>query len=162
MGKRAHAVFGATVLILSGCAVGGQYGYSSALAPAPKSLASPNAGNLENLARAFLERELRSGCGSGVPRIDGYSNGYSVEFKVRGLRGCIITGGRSWELIQVTFTPVGHNPPQISVTLDAWLASGFIYPPDSQFTKSMEPESSGSLTDFARKLASDFSSYIGA
>lgn len=151
------SVLVATLLFLiTGCSVGGHYGYGTGVALAPSSIGSGDPTEFERTARSFLRSELRRECARGDPDIRGFANGYSVEFKVRGLRGCIITGGRLWELIQITFTRFGNDSSRISVIVDGWTAPGFLYPADSQFTRSMEPEYAGSVSDFARMLASDF------
>jgi hypothetical protein len=148
-------------LSVMGCSVGGQYGYSVGSASVSRSSMSRDAAEFQSSTRSLLQSELLRQCDYGQPDIQGYGNGYAVEYKVRGVRGCIIRHGRLWELIQVTFIQPGDGQGQVSVIVDGWTAPGFEYPLDSQFTRSMEPEYAGALMDFARQLASGFGSYQG-
>jgi hypothetical protein len=144
--------------MIDGCALGNQYGYSSVLASAPRPAVSRTYSDFASLTNAFLISEL-SKCGNGKPQLQRLTYGdYSVEYKVRGLRGCIV-GNSQWDLLQVSFTRTGEEYRQVSVVVEGWFASGFHYPLDSQFTTNMQPEFSGELHDFTEMLANDFSAY---
>jgi hypothetical protein len=85
-----------------------------------------------------------------------------VEIIVRGLRGRVVQGGTDWERLQLTLALTGaKDSPTLRVTADGDLASGIgSYPPDSSFTRSMEPQYKGQLSDFAKKLANDLRNYL--
>lgn len=79
-----------------------------------------------------------------------------VEVIVRGLRGQVVRGGADWERTQLTFVVTGGakgKPAILRVTIDGRLASGVgTYPPDSQFTRDMEPKNSITMTEYAKRL----------
>ena len=85
-----------------------------------------------------------------------------VEVVVRGLRGHVIQGGSDWEKLQLQLALTGGKvSPTLRVTADGDLSSGIGgYPPDSSFTRSMEPQYKGPLSDFAKKLANDLRSHL--
>lgn len=82
-----------------------------------------------------------------------------VDVIVRGLRGHVIKGGSEWEKIQISAVKSGAT--EVRFIADGMLASGAgNYPPDSQFTKSIEAGNAQDLTLYASTLATAFSDYI--
>ena len=82
-----------------------------------------------------------------------------VEVLVRGIRGQVINGGRDWEKLQIVFhlNSLGRASSTMRVFVDGQIASGIgAYPPDAQFTRSMEPTHSENLTQYAKKLTDQF------
>lgn len=144
-------------IFVGACSIGGEYGHGVGYASPEQAISSrPIQGSSQSIA-AFLKAEFSKICpNSGIPIIRSDSSGHSYNYWVRGLQGCVVVGSRQWELLQITFVPNGHD---ISVVVDGWLASGFEYPSDTQFTKSMEPGYGEQVRTFAQTLAGDFGGY---
>jgi hypothetical protein len=82
-----------------------------------------------------------------------------VEVMVRGLKGEVIPGGNVWEKTQLVFMNNSRSSKEmeLAVLVDGQIASGLGgFPPDSQFTKSMEPKFSESLNNYAKKISTAF------
>ncbi len=147
---------GILLVLLTGCSVGGRYGYDSRRAAIPAS-ASDYRINLASRVDPFLQKEFSAY--GGIPERLESRDDY-VEYVVRCLHGYVVHDNNQWELIQVSFTLTGGSDRQVVVSADGWLASGFRCPLDTQFTKSMQPEYSAALANFTRNLRSDFSDYM--
>ena len=147
------------LILVSGCSVGGKYGYDQKFVESPTGYKSvSSSGNTESMlsfVHPFLIKVLRE-CG-GVP--EEVSSGRNhAAYIVRKSRGCVSRGDPQWELIQLSFTLTGDNYQPILITTDGRLASSIQYPgTDSRFTKSMD---SGSLAKFSQWLASEFRKYV--
>jgi hypothetical protein len=86
-----------------------------------------------------------------------------AEIIVRNIRGQVVTGGREWEKINIAafIIPISKDIMKIRIIVDGLLSSGLgAYPPDSQFTTSMEPAHAQNLTEYAQKLATALSSFL--
>ena len=82
-----------------------------------------------------------------------------VDMIVRGIRGHVIKGGAEWEKIQISVVKSGET--EVRFLADGLLASGVGgYPPDSQFTKSIEPGNAQDLTTYTKALATAFGDYL--
>ncbi len=114
--------------------------------------------NLAAIVRPFLHKRL-SNTGARIEPLQ--ESPTYVEDIVRGLRGYVIAGGQQWEKLQISFTLTGDKPQQVVVAVDGLLANSIGgYPPDSQFTKNMEPAFSKALSDFARALATELGHFM--
>jgi hypothetical protein len=90
----------------------------------------------------------------------------SIEVIVRNTRDYVVQGGHLWEKLQIEIvlqTP-RKGPQVLLVYVDGFVASGLgaEYPPDSQFTSSMEPKYFQPLSDFAKKLDLSLKKYLEA
>ena len=86
-------------------------------------------------------------------------NAEFVDVIVRGLRGHIIKGGSEWEKLEISVVRTGVS--EVRFLADGMLASGVgSYPPDSQFTKSIEAGNAQDLTLFTKTLATAFGDYV--
>jgi hypothetical protein len=84
-----------------------------------------------------------------------------VQVIVRGLRGRVVPGGRYWERLELNFVLQGEKTNRLRVVADGLLAAGIGgYPPDSQFTRNMEPEYAASLTEYTAHLANGFINFL--
>jgi hypothetical protein len=85
-----------------------------------------------------------------------------VQSIIRGLRGRVIQGGRYWERVQISFARLqSKDKEHIRVLADGMLATGVgEYPPDSQFTRAMEPEYSAALTEYTAQIANGFRDFL--
>lgn len=82
-----------------------------------------------------------------------------VDMILRGIRGQVIKGGTEWEKIQISVVKSGDT--EVRFLIDGLLASGVGgYPPDSQFTKSIEPGNAQDLTVYTKALATAFGDYL--
>jgi hypothetical protein len=155
MSKSAVIIYVLIVTLTSGCSVGGQYGYDTAMTS--PTATSYRTVDLVSLTDPFMFDEFSPPSIHGEPeRLTSLSD--SVEYIVRGLRGYVVRGNNQWEKLQVTFTLTRNG--EVAVSVDGWLASGFQYPSDTQFTTSMETTFPDDLHMFTEKLAGDFHNYL--
>lgn len=146
------------IMIISGCSVGGQYGYSQKFVEAPNRTqlvaTSNHSSNLLGLTKQFLEKWLNCG-GILKDEPSGYNH---ADYKLSGSQGCVMEGDPQWELIQISFIQTGDDYNPVVVTTDGWLASGFNRPvTEARYTKSMEK---GKLDAFTEQMASGFRQYV--
>jgi hypothetical protein len=87
---------------------------------------------------------------------------FIVEVRVRGLRGEIIKGNEDWEIIQIFFIPSFTSvESHLTFIVDGSLSSGIgKYPPDTQFTNSMDPKYKGNLEEYAKVMATSFKAFL--
>ena len=85
-----------------------------------------------------------------------------VQAIIRGLKGRVIHGGRYWERLNVSFALLQPRASaRVRVLIDGVLAAGVgDYPPDSQFTRNMEPEYAASLTEFTAQMADGLREFL--
>jgi len=133
---------GTTVKVASGATPWFRFGFTS------------SAESLSDAVRTVIS-SLTSAGGAGLDFLSTESD--FVEVTVRGIRGQVIRGGRDWERLQITAAITGggnNNRRTLRVTVDGRVASGLGgYPPDSQFTRDMEPQYSMNLTEYTKRLA---------
>jgi len=86
-----------------------------------------------------------------------------VEVIIRGLKGEVLPSSTLWEKLQLVFIKSGMHPNDLEliVMADGQLSAGIgEYPPDTQFTRDMEPEYSESLTNYAKKISTSINDFI--
>lgn len=84
-----------------------------------------------------------------------------VEVIIRGLRGRVINGGRDWEKLQLTLSITGKPQRTLRASLDGQLASGIgNYPGDSQFTRDMDVQFKGNVTEYSKKLVTALRAFL--
>ena len=78
-----------------------------------------------------------------------------AEVMVRNLKGHVIRNGRYWELLRLNFLMAGseHGRRLRLITEGSIAASMGAYPPDTQFTESMDMRYGRQLDDFTRCVA---------
>ena len=85
-----------------------------------------------------------------------------VQAIIRGLKGRVIRGGRYWERLDISFALLQSKASaRVRVMIDGVLAAGVgSYPPDSQFTRNMEPEYAASLTEYTAQMADGLREFL--
>ena len=144
---------------LLACSVGGQYGHVSEVGFAPRPAIARTYPNFAGMATAFLNTELIRQCGKRPFQLETFDYGYSVEFRVSGLRNCVAKGYQLWELLDISFTRTGARLDEVHIVVDGRVAPGIGQPLASQFTKSMEPQFYQELSDFGEGLRTAFASF---
>lgn len=125
---------------------------ASLLVPLPR----PDLGQvIDAFLRRFLPSDAR------VEYVD--RSPESVDAVVRTIRGHVIPGGTAWERLQISFVLYSSEPSEynLKVYVDGRVASGAGgYPPDSQFSKDMEPAHAEAVSTYTRRLASELADHL--
>lgn len=112
---------------------------------------------------AYVEQYLQAALAKAGGRIailtreDNY-----VQAIVRGLKGTVVSGSPYWERVSLSFALLqSERNARVRILADGMLATGIGgYPQDSQFTRSMEPEYAGPLTEYAARIADEFRQFV--
>ncbi len=152
-----------------------RWGSECLMASAAVRLSEPIAEKLTNPAKSELEgatpdlathfdRFLKSYYSGKNALVEYHAKvGNYVMCLVRGLRGEVIKGSSLWEKLQIALvlSTDEENEPTLHVFVDGQLTSGIGgYPPDSQFTTSMEPKYSENLNNYAKALSVALKQYF--